>query len=359
VIAKKKTQHLDKTKRDFLAGCRRNGIEDSVAEQVFSQMQEFAQYAFNKSHAACYGLLAYQMAYLKVHHPAEFITAKLQHDADDQKKVAKLVAEGRRKGIAFLSPDINESAPEFTLEQGTMGHAIRFGLGAVTGFGAAASEAIHDARERGAFTSVRNFLRRVERKHCNRKVVGHLIMAGAFDSLLRDLKLSRGGMLQQIKTCKDLRALEPQSDGWDGTLAEIDFRTEMMMLGCHANHPLVEHAEWLSSLPRFDCADMRRVSPGMRVSLVGIASFFAIRLSKRGTRYGRFTVEDLTGKVTVQVFGLEFRANETWLHQYAEDHALVQVEAIVQRPRGAVSGSLLNLKQVIHLRPTVTIGGTP
>ncbi|HMK60498.1 MAG TPA: DNA polymerase III subunit alpha [Dissulfurispiraceae bacterium] len=180
-MGKKKPEEMAKQKEDFIAGAVKNGIAEKLAKELFEKMEPFAQYGFNKSHSAAYAYVAYQTAYLKVHYPVEFMTANLSADMGDTDRIVKLISECREMNIAILPPDINASDREFKID----GSSVRFGLEAVKGVGGAALEVLLTERMKGPFRTFDEFLKRIDNKKVNRKVVESLIKSGAFDSLFR------------------------------------------------------------------------------------------------------------------------------------------------------------------------------
>ena len=180
-MGKKQIAKMLELKDKFLRQGKENGHDPKVLEKIWMDWEKFASYAFNKSHATCYSWVAYQTAYLKAHYPAEFMAANLTHNQNDISEVSVLMAECKRMKIMVLGPDINESDLHFTVN--AKGE-IRFGLAAMKGVGKAASESIVEERERnGAYTSVMDFLQRVNLRSCNRKCTESLGKAGVFDSL--------------------------------------------------------------------------------------------------------------------------------------------------------------------------------
>lgn len=178
-MGKKIFSMLADLKPKFLEGGRRNGHDPKVLEKIWTDWEAFASYAFNKSHAACYAWVAYQTAYLKAHFPAEFMAANLTVSKDDITSVTKLMDECKNLHINVLGPDINESELNFTVN--TEGH-LRFGLGGIKGVGEGAVDAIVKERQKnGKYTSIFNFLERVNLQACNKKTIESLIVAGAFD----------------------------------------------------------------------------------------------------------------------------------------------------------------------------------
>ena len=187
-MGKKKPEEMAKQKEAFIAGAIKNGIAEKLAKELFEKMEPFAQYGFNKSHSAAYAYVAYQTAYLKVHYPVEFMTANFSADMGDTDRIVKLINECRGMNIAILPPDINASDREFKID----GSSVRFGLEAVKGVGGAALEVIIAEREKGVFETFAEFLKRIDNKKVNKKVIESLIKAGAFDSLYRSQASSDG-----------------------------------------------------------------------------------------------------------------------------------------------------------------------
>ena len=178
-IAKKLRAVLDKVKPMFLDGCKANGVDPKVAASLWEDAEKAGDYSFNKSHAACYGLIAYQTAWLKAHYPSEYMAALISTVMSTKDKVPYFVASAQRMGIKVLPPDVNESFHDFrVLEDG----AIRFGLSAVKGVGHAAIDAIIAARAERPFDGIYDFCSRVSKEHANKRVIEALVKAGAFDS---------------------------------------------------------------------------------------------------------------------------------------------------------------------------------
>ncbi len=191
-MAKKKTEIMEQERRNFIYGLEdeagnviipgalRNGVPEDKASQIFDEMMEFAKYAFNKSHAAAYALIAYQTAWLKYHYPVEFMAALMNSVMDNSEKVARYIQYCRKKNIQVLPPDINESHIKFTVVDGN----IRFGLAAVKNVGLSAIESILKAREeKGKFRSFVDFCHKVDSTSINKRLVESLIKCGAFDTM--------------------------------------------------------------------------------------------------------------------------------------------------------------------------------
>jgi DNA polymerase-3 subunit alpha len=184
-MGKKIPEVMRKERRNFLAGAEKNGFSAKLAEEVFTLIEPFAGYAFNKAHAFSYALVAYQTAYLKANYPAEYMTALLMSHVGQPEKVASAVAECRRLGITVLSPDINHSQANFAIEPvDSEASTIRFGLAAIKNVGVGAVEPIITERLRGGqFKSIEDLCHRVDLRNVNRRVMESLIKAGALDCL--------------------------------------------------------------------------------------------------------------------------------------------------------------------------------
>ena len=181
-VGKKKIDLMKKVKPEFVEGAVKvGGATREMAETFWTQLEEFANYCFNKSHAACYGLIAYWTAYLKAHYPDAFMAALMTSDHDDTDRLAIEMTECKHMGIDVLSPDVNESFIEFAVVPNE--HKIRFGMSAVKGVGVGAVEEVLRAREEGAFSSVEDFAKRVSTSKFNRKAWESLIKSGAFDDI--------------------------------------------------------------------------------------------------------------------------------------------------------------------------------
>ena len=185
-MGKKDMKALQEQREPFLKGCAERGIDAGKAAELFKQMEHFAEYGFNKSHSAAYAYVTYRMAYLKAHHPTEFLCAVLTAEKGDQAKVMRFIHEARLMGVPVLPPDVGHSSSDFTVEDvddgaGGKKGAIRFGLTAVKGIGDSAVDAILDARAEGPFRSMTDFLSRVDTRKVNKRVIEALARCGAMD----------------------------------------------------------------------------------------------------------------------------------------------------------------------------------
>ncbi len=181
-VGKKKIDLMRKVKVDFVEGAiKHSGAERATAEKFWDQLEEFANYCFNKSHAACYGLISYWTAYLKAHYPDAFMAAVMTSDQDDIERLAIEISECRHMGLNVVNPDVNQSFVEFAIVPNE--ETIRFGMAAVKGVGTGAVEEILRAREDGPFASIADFAKRVSTRKVNRKAWESLVKSGAFDEL--------------------------------------------------------------------------------------------------------------------------------------------------------------------------------
>jgi DNA polymerase-3 subunit alpha len=336
-MGKKKKEILDKEYEPFAAGMKANGYSDGAIKTIWDIMVPFSGYAFNKAHAAGYGLISYWTAYLKANFPAEYMAGLLTSVAGDKDKSALYLNECRRMGIKVLPPDVNASAAMFT----AVGDDIRFGMAAVRNVGTAVVESVVAARKsKGAFTSFADFLRKVPVNVCNKRVIESLIKAGAFDSFGHPRK---GLVLiheQAIDTVIDVKRNEaigqdslfgedpevetafdvPVPDGeWEKTTL-LGFEREMLGLYV-SDHPLLglEHALGAAT----DCSvaqligsaeqEPARNAPGDRgdgqvVMVGGILSGVQRKVTKQGSPWAAATLEDLEGAVEVLFFPATYQA---------------------------------------------------
>ena len=180
-MGKKQKAVLDKLKPKFLEGATAKGHDRKICEKIWSDWEAFASYAFNKSHSTCYAYVSYQTGYLKAHYPAEFMAALLSRNLSDIKKISFFMDECKRMGISVLGPDVNQSKLKFSVDdQGN----VRFGLAAIKGVGEGAVQNIMETRaEGGKFTSIYDFVERVNLQAVNKKTLENLVLGGAFDSI--------------------------------------------------------------------------------------------------------------------------------------------------------------------------------
>jgi len=322
-MGKKKAQVMQQERAGFLEGCARNGVDPKVAGEIFDLMEKFAEYGFNKSHSAAYGLITIQTAWLKAHHPLEFMAALLTSEKDNTDKVVSYIAEARAAGREVLPPDVNHSDLEFGVVEGR----IRFGLGAIKGVGEAAIEAVLEARAAGRFQNLFDFCERVDSRRVNRKVIEALVKAGAFDferkprrqlfesidralergsSSQRDRLVGQSSFLGLLGGAAEEHAPRNASNGNDRSVDEWPEKERLAFekesIGFYVSgHPLHQYQKELRRYAR-SAASVQSARRDERVTVAGIISALRERPTKAGKRMAWVTLEDLTGSVPVVCF---------------------------------------------------------
>jgi DNA polymerase III subunit alpha len=333
-IGKKKRELMASLKQDFIDGCGTSGTSSSVANELWSLMESAADYSFNKSHAACYGLIAYRTAYLKANYPAEYMAALISSVMSTKDKVPFFVSRCEEMGIRVLPPDVNASGHDFVVVEGD----IRFGLDAVKNVGFAAVEKICEARERGGpFTSIWDFCARVDVRTVNKKAIESLIKCGALDStgatrkaMLSVLEQAQAsGQKAQEDALSGQGSIFDLGDGADGPSAatptshypplsadEFD-RVELLSmeketLGIFlSSHPLADVRHLLRE--RVDCsiAELSAKPDGALVTVGGLITQAKRIRTKSGDPMMFATLDDLDGQVEVLIFNSAYASNES------------------------------------------------
>ena len=318
-MGKKKAEILLAQKENFLRGCESNGVEKSLAGKIFDLLSHFADYGFNKSHSAAYGLLAWQTAYLKAHYPAEYMAAVLS-GAVDVEKISSYIELSRRLRIKILAPDVNASEAHFTVDGG----AIRFGLTAIKTVSEAAVKSILDERKHGGkFKSLADFCGRLDAKNVPRRSVENLIKCGAFDGLDRrrtalfmslDAAMTAGSKLQLERRYGAINLFD------EGELPEVSviipnvkeysakelLAWEKETLGIYlSGHPLDDFREKISSLTR--SKNLSYKLSGKRVKVGGIITNARQITTKKGDTMAFLTIEDFDGAIDVTLFPNVFK----------------------------------------------------
>src|SRR5438445_337621 len=323
-MGKKDRELMAKQREKFITGCRERNTAPAKAERVWELMEKFAGYGFNKSHAAAYGLVAYQTAYFKANYPVEFMAALLTSEMGDTDKIVKYIEECRAMGIQVVPPDVNVAAVQFSVA----GDTVRFGLAAIKNVGEAAMQSILKARSgEGSFQTLEDFCARVDLRLVNRRVVESLIKAGAFDSLgltrahllaTTDTALESGqrqqrdraegqGSFFEILPAAPVRASAPAdiTPEWD---ADQRLAFEKEVLGFYiSGHPLARYRGVVEPLGVTTSADLAAKGHGARVILFGHANGLKETSTKGGNRMAFFTLEDMEGTVEVTVFPEPFK----------------------------------------------------
>ena len=205
-MSKKIPEELAKYREQFIEGARANRVSRAAAEKIYDVIVRFGEYGFNKSHSTAYGLIAYQTAYLKAHYPVHYFAAMLTNEINDTDKMIKYITECRDAGIEIMPPDINKSAKAFTIVE----NKIRFGLSGVKNVGDAAIDSILQVRDEiGEFNSFAHFMKTVDSRKANKKVLESLAKGGCFDSL----GLKRSQILHLIREKSDKPTKKENKNG--------------------------------------------------------------------------------------------------------------------------------------------------
>ena len=324
---------VDENGNIIIKGCVRNGIDEKSANKIFDEMAEFAKYAFNKSHAACYAVVAYRTAYLKAYYPVEFMAAMLNSFLGNLDKIPAYTEECKRLNIQILKPDINKSYTKFTVD----GDKIRFGLGSIKNVGTSAVDEIVAERDRnGQFKDFTDFCERIQETNVNKKCIESLIKAGAFDEFnetRRTLMESFESILDTI-TSSNKKELEGQVNmfdlgGSDSKEMKYTFKEfpeysrkellfmEKEMLGLYiSGHPLdnIRHQiEMQTNINSFQMRHMentdeigeeirQEIKDGQMVKYAGIITKIKKKYTKNNKLMAFLTVEDLYGPTEIILF---------------------------------------------------------
>jgi len=328
-IRKKKSSVLRSMKDQFVRQAAERGVPPATIDAVFTAFQPFERYGFNKAHATCYGLVAYQTAYLKANYTVEYMTSVLTASRDNAEKVAAAIAECRRLGIEVRPPDIRSSGVEFSVE----GDAIRFGLLAVRNVGQGAIESIIAARADGDFRSITDFCERIDLRLTNKRVLESLarvgalaafghpaqIMAGLDDAMSAASATQRDRLTGQVSLF-DLAADDPALDAPLPKVTEAPtrerLRWEKELLGLYlSDHPLKEIAEAIGPFVSAYSGDLRDESlDQQRVVVCGIVTGVRTVITKAKAIMAIATVEDLQGSIEVVVFPRLYEVSRpTWI----------------------------------------------
>jgi DNA polymerase-3 subunit alpha len=316
-MGKKRPEEMEAKRKEFIDGCRHKKIAPAKAEKIFGTMEKFAGYGFNRSHSAAYALLAYQCAYLKAHHPAEFMAATLTSEVSDSARIVTLIEECRRLRLSILPPDVNRSEWPFTIEDG----ALRFGLGAVRNVGQGVVDGLVAARASGgAFRDLFDLACRLDARGMNRRVLESLVAAGACDSLNGErgaLFVAASNVLDRAATLKRERESGQSSLFGEGgvavaapTLPDVPAWTgrersthEKEVLGFYfSEHPLAHIREKLEAVATHRIADVLELEDGAEVRIAALVGEVKALMTRAGRPMAIVTLEDLSGRVECTVF---------------------------------------------------------
>ena len=351
-MSKKKQAVMEKERANFVygneeesvPGCVSRGIDEKTASGIYDTMMDFAKYAFNKSHAACYAVVAYQTAYLKYYYPVEFMAALMTSVIDNPKKVAEYILVCRNMGIEILPPDINEGESGFSVS----GSSIRYALTAIKSVGRPViTAAVEERKERGPFLNLQDFVNRITDKDVNKRAVESFIKAGALDGLggtrkqfmsvfsqvmdrtQKDRKNNMAGQLSLFDIVE-----EEEKEGLALKLPDVgEYPKEMKLafekevLGIYVSgHPLEEYeAAWRKKISN-TTADFAydeevqgvRVKDGAKAVIGGLIAGKTIKYTKDNKIMAFLTIEDLVGTVEVIVFPKTYEQSASFLTEDAK-----------------------------------------
>lgn len=388
-VSKKKREVLDEQRGHFVSGSLAQGYSEQEANLVYDMIVRFADYGFPRAHAAAYGVLAFQTAYLKAHYPIYFMAAMLTAVMGSHRKVAEYIVECRRMGIEVMPPDVNVSGVYFTPElghashdtlddhaqeeQGTHGN-IRFGLAAIKNVGTQAMESILRERAERPFDSLLDFCRRVDLRVCNKRVIESLIQAGAFDSL-RGHRAQLLAMVDEtveaaLKWRKDRDDLQLQlfdfdvaeNLNWEIKYPEISPYTmgqqlelERELLGLYlSGHPLDDHEQWLEASSIDRLMELGEASDHSSVIVAGMVVSLKEITTKQGKAMAFIEIEDQIERVEVVLFPEVWKRGAKYV---AKGELLVLLGNVQQQDEGfkLLADEVLplepsNLQQLIERR---------
>ncbi|OFI07488.1 DNA polymerase III subunit alpha [Clostridium acetireducens DSM 10703] len=355
-MSKKKHNIMEEERRNFIygivdengkiqvPGCIRNGISEKIANKLFDSMMDFASYAFNKSHAAAYAVIAFQTAYLMYYYPTEFIAAVLNSVKDDNEKIAFYTRFAKEKGIELLLPNINESYDKFTVKN----NKIRFGISAIKNVGKSAIKSIIKSREsKGKFKDLVDFCNKVDISSVNKRTIESLIKAGAFDcfdiyrsqmlavhenlidDINNDKKKNIQGQISLFSNMKDknIEIAYPDINEFD---KKYILSMEKEMTGLYlSGHPLEEYKDILSTKTSIKISDItstesiddnsfnyeNKIKDGQRVILGGIINNINKKLTRNNKMMAFLSLEDLYGIIEVIVFPNIYEKNKYLINE--------------------------------------------
>ncbi|MBR2133994.1 MAG: DNA polymerase III subunit alpha [Eubacterium sp.] len=326
-MSKKKLDVMQRERENFINGCRENDIELSTAEAIFDQITDFAKYAFNKSHAACYALVAYQTAYLKTYYPAEFMAALMTSVLDQSNKIARYTAECKRLGLRLGPPNINASMKGFTAN----GRVINYGLLGIKNVGSEFIDEVVKERENGDFTDLSDFCMRMQDGHFNRRAVESLVRCGAmdcFDANRRQMLQALPALISNLEMYRQntkygqvgfFELSAGESNIFDFEMPNVSefpkaelLKMEKEMTGLYlSGHPMDKYSDICRKLGFSNTIDLLDSSEEEmsgykdkdRVKLCAIITHITLKQTRSNNATMAFvTVEDLYGSIEIVVF---------------------------------------------------------
>jgi len=334
-MGKKDEKTMEKNLSIFIAGCEKNGIDKAKATVIFEKMEKFANYGFNKSHAAAYAYLAYQTAFLKTHYPLDFMASVLTSEMGKQEKLLVYIESVKEKGLPIKPPDVNYSSVDFTVND----DQIVYALNGIKGVGVGASESIVKARKKeGRFTDILHFLKSIDLRLCNHGVLEILIKSGALDSLgqkrkwmlehlddylkeaqeiQQDMKIGQGNLFDMFAdTQTETDKIKPGVDVEE--FDEIErLQLEKDTIGFYiSGHPLLKYSNFIKEKCSHNSKGIKNISinpnpnskyiPKIAITIVGVIESVKIFKKDDGTQWASVILEDLYGKFEICVYKDQF-----------------------------------------------------
>jgi DNA polymerase-3 subunit alpha len=382
-MSKKKAKVMERERQNFIygnekenvKGCISNGISETVANKIYDDMTDFAKYAFNKSHAAAYAVVAYQTAWLKRYYPVEFMAALLTSVMHNSTKVSEYIATCRSMEIELLPPDINEGYAHFSVSNGK----IRYGLAAIKNVGKTAiNSLVKEREENGRYKSITDFLERLTGNDLNKRMIESLIKAGAFDSLsgtrkqyMQAYKIIMDGIIQTNK-----RSIEGQINLFDFALdngADINkfeeelpevgeypeealLANEKEVLGIYlSGHPLQKYEEIISSMTNIRSIDFvyseeeehnSKLYDGQDVTIGGIITSKTIKSTRNNKMMAFITIEDLYGSVEIIIFPNDYEKYKNVLIEDSKVFVKGRVSIVEEQDSKIIMQKMVDLKDI-------------
>jgi DNA polymerase III subunit alpha len=352
-MGKKKADVMALQREQFIAGAKERGIAGNIASEIFSMIDKFANYGFNKSHSVAYSILAYQTAWLKANYPAEFMAALMTSEMASTDKIVILMDECRKLGIKVLPPDINESVADFSVS----GDSIRFGLVAIKNVGAAAVDCVVEARkEQGQFRTIFDFTERVNFKAVNKKTMESLVLAGALDSLQgnraelfsaiesaiaygqqrqQELQVGQSSLFDDFASASSSVSTQPALPRMHDWNDAEKLSREKSVLGFYVSgHPLEQLRMEVEAIADVQLGAFEATIDGCMVQACGILGAVRTKIDKRGKTMAFATLEDFTGKAECLIFSDAYERSNA---------AIADERAVVIRGRAEVAGDGLRI----------------
>ena len=320
-MGKKKRDLMEEYKREFVKRARERGFDAKKSETLFELIEKFAGYGFNKSHSAAYAMITFQTAYLKTYYPQEFMAALLTSEQDNTDKIVKYVDEVKRLGIKLLPPDVNRSSLEFSATTIDGEDVILFGLGAIKGMGKKAVLSILEARGKGGFKSLDDFLQRIDPTKVNKKVLESLIKSGAMDcfgysrktlllnidtivqtsqEIARAKKMAENSLFGDSDELIDI-SIELEDKGKYELKDVLEFEKET--LGFYVSgHPLDNYRKELEQIDYTLSSDLENIADSSEALFIGKVEEIKTKISNKGNKFGIVNIMDLHGNIEMMLF---------------------------------------------------------